>query len=76
MPALRLDKRIGAHAYIAAGMGISGGNLERDLKMTVFGQDTAIEALAAAIKLSRAGLKAPPVRPISRVAMTARRTRP
>lgn len=34
-------------------------NLERDLKMTVFGQDEAIEALSAAIKLSRAGLKAP-----------------
>jgi ATP-dependent Clp protease ATP-binding subunit ClpA len=34
------------------------GNLERDLKMTVFGQDEAIEALAGAIKLSRAGLKA------------------
>ncbi len=34
-------------------------NLERDLKMTVFGQDPAIEGLAAAIKLSRAGLKAP-----------------
>jgi len=35
------------------------GNLERDLKMTVFGQDEAIDALASAIKLSRAGLKAP-----------------
>ncbi|MDO9620995.1 MAG: ATP-dependent Clp protease ATP-binding subunit ClpA, partial [Moraxellaceae bacterium] len=34
-------------------------NLERDLKMTVFGQDPAIESLASAIKLSRAGLKAP-----------------
>jgi ATP-dependent Clp protease ATP-binding subunit ClpA len=34
-------------------------NLERDLKMTVFGQDDAITALASAIKLSRAGLKAP-----------------
>ena len=34
-------------------------NLERDLKRVVFGQDQAIESLAAAIKLSRAGLKAP-----------------
>jgi len=34
-------------------------NLERDLKMTVFGQDEAIDVLSAAIKLSRAGLKAP-----------------
>lgn len=32
-------------------------NLERDLKTMVFGQDTAIEALSAAIKLSRAGLR-------------------
>ena len=31
--------------------------LERDLKSMVFGQDTAIEALSAAIKLSRAGLR-------------------
>jgi ATP-dependent Clp protease ATP-binding subunit ClpA len=34
-------------------------NLERDLRMTVFGQDEAITALSSAIKLSRAGLKAP-----------------
>lgn len=34
-------------------------NLERDLKRVVFGQDEAITTLASAIKLSRAGLKAP-----------------
>ncbi|MGO2415715.1 MAG: ATP-dependent Clp protease ATP-binding subunit ClpA, partial [Cobetia crustatorum] len=34
-------------------------NIERDLKMLVFGQDDAITGLSAAIKLSRAGLKAP-----------------
>jgi ATP-dependent Clp protease ATP-binding subunit ClpA len=34
-------------------------NLERDLKTLVFGQNQAIEALAAAIKLSRAGLREP-----------------
>ncbi|RMF13324.1 MAG: ATP-dependent Clp protease ATP-binding subunit ClpA [Gammaproteobacteria bacterium] len=34
-------------------------NLERNLKMVVFGQNEGIEALATAIKLSRAGLKAP-----------------
>lgn len=34
-------------------------NLEQDLKRVIFGQDEAIEALASAIKLSRAGLKAP-----------------
>ena len=33
--------------------------LERDLKNMVFGQDKAIEALAAAIKLARAGLREP-----------------
>jgi UDPglucose 6-dehydrogenase len=30
-PALRLDRRIGSHAYLSPGLGISGGNLERDL---------------------------------------------
>jgi ATP-dependent Clp protease ATP-binding subunit ClpA len=34
-------------------------NLDRDLKSVVFGQDKAIEALASAIKLSRAGLREP-----------------
>jgi len=33
-------------------------HLERDLRLTVFGQEAAIDALATAIKLSRAGLKA------------------
>ncbi len=33
--------------------------LERDLKMVVFGQDDAIEALATAIKMSRSGLGHP-----------------
>ena len=32
-------------------------HLERDLRLTVFGQEAAIDALATAIKLSRAGLK-------------------
>ena len=32
-------------------------DLETNLKMTIFGQDEAIETLASAIKLSRAGLK-------------------
>lgn len=30
-PALRLDKRIGPHAYLGPGLGLAGGNLERDL---------------------------------------------
>ena len=33
--------------------------LERDLKLTIFGQDQAIDALTAAIKLARAGLREP-----------------
>ncbi len=35
------------------------GNLEGDLKRVVFGQNAAIEILASAIKLSRAGLRDP-----------------
>src|SRR3712207_8946147 len=34
-------------------------HLDRDLKRVVFGQDKAIEVLASAIKLSRAGLRDP-----------------
>ena len=35
------------------------GDLEAELKAVIFGQDPAIEAVASAIKLSRAGLKDP-----------------
>jgi len=38
-------------------------NLERDLKIVVFGQDAAIEALATSIKMARSGL-AHPEKPI------------
>jgi UDPglucose 6-dehydrogenase len=31
LPALKLDRRIGPHSYLAPGLGIAGGNLERDL---------------------------------------------
>jgi ATP-dependent Clp protease ATP-binding subunit ClpA len=34
-------------------------NLERDLKLLVYGQEDAIEALSSAIKLSRSGLREP-----------------
>jgi UDPglucose 6-dehydrogenase len=30
-PSLKLDKRIGEHSYLSPGLGIAGGNLERDL---------------------------------------------
>lgn len=31
VPALKKDKRIGPHSYLSPGLGIAGGNLERDL---------------------------------------------
>ena len=34
-PALRLDRRIGEYAYLNPGLGIAGGNLERDLATVV-----------------------------------------
>lgn len=32
VPALRLDRRIGRYAYLTPGLGIAGGNLERDMR--------------------------------------------
>jgi UDPglucose 6-dehydrogenase len=34
-PALKLDRRIGPYAYLGPGLGIAGGNLERDLATVV-----------------------------------------
>ena len=34
-PALRLDRRIGQHAYLAAGLGLGGSNLIRDMATVV-----------------------------------------
>ena len=34
-PALKLDRRIGMHAYLAPGLGIGGGNIERDLATVI-----------------------------------------
>ena len=31
--------------------------MERDLKLTIFGQDRAIDALSSAIKMARSGLR-------------------
>jgi UDPglucose 6-dehydrogenase len=31
VPSLRLDRRIGPHSYLTPGLGLAGGNLERDL---------------------------------------------
>jgi len=35
IPALKLDKRIGKYAYLNPGLGISGGNIERDLSSII-----------------------------------------
>lgn len=45
VPALKLDKRIGPHAYLSPGLGIAGGNLERDLATVLrYAEATGIEA--------------------------------
>jgi UDPglucose 6-dehydrogenase len=44
-PALKLDRRIGAYSYLAPGLGLSGGNLERDLATVLrLSQETGSEA--------------------------------
>jgi UDPglucose 6-dehydrogenase len=53
VPALRLDRRIGPDAYVVPGLGLSGGNIERDL--------AAVLRLAAA-----AGTEAAPIRAMLR----------
>jgi UDPglucose 6-dehydrogenase len=47
IPALKLDRRIGPHSYLSPGLGIAGGNLERDLATVMrladaFGTDAGI----------------------------------
>lgn len=47
VPALKLDRRIGQYSYLAPGLGIAGGNLERDLATVVrmgddVGSDTSV----------------------------------
>ena len=46
-PALKLDKRIGAYSYLTPGLGLAGGNLERDLATVIrfseeYGTDAAL----------------------------------
>jgi UDPglucose 6-dehydrogenase len=55
-PALRLDRRIGAYSYLAPGLGIAGGNLERDLATVLrLSEATGCEAsvIAAFVNNSR-----------------------
>jgi UDPglucose 6-dehydrogenase len=47
VPALKLDRRIGEYSYLAPGLGIAGGNLERDLATIchfadVYGTDAGV----------------------------------
>jgi UDPglucose 6-dehydrogenase len=35
VPSLKLDRRIGPYSYLAPGLGLSGGNLERDLATVI-----------------------------------------
>ena len=45
VPALKLDRRIGQYSYLAPGLGIAGGNLERDLATVLrLAGDTGSEA--------------------------------
>ena len=48
-PALKLDRRIGPHAYLSPGLGIAGGNLERDLA-TVIGLAQATGSDAGVVR--------------------------
>ena len=49
-PALKLDRRIGLYSYLSPGLGIAGGNLERDLATVVrFG-----DSLGTDVRLVRA----------------------
>jgi UDPglucose 6-dehydrogenase len=44
-PALKLDRRIGAHSYLTPGLGLAGGNLERDLStITRFSEEYGTDA--------------------------------
>jgi UDPglucose 6-dehydrogenase len=55
-PALRLDARIGPSAYLTPGLGIAGGNLERDLATIArlgAREDSATNVIAAYIDSSR-----------------------
>ncbi len=55
VPALQLDKRIGKHSYLNPGLGISGGNLERDLNTVITmskKNDTDAEIVTSWIKNS------------------------
>jgi UDPglucose 6-dehydrogenase len=49
IPALKLDRRIGQYSYLSPGLGIAGGNLERDLA-TVVGLSQELGTDAGVVK--------------------------
>jgi UDPglucose 6-dehydrogenase len=56
LPALKLDKRIGPYSYLSPGLGIAGGNLERDLTTILKLSDahgTDVSVVSAWIKNSQ-----------------------
>jgi UDPglucose 6-dehydrogenase len=55
-PGLKLDRRIGPYAYLSPGLGIAGGNLERDLatvERLAQAHGTEVGLIAAALRNSR-----------------------
>jgi len=73
-PALRLDRRIGPYAYLNPGLGISGGNLERDMATAIaladqHGSDArALESFVA----NSAYRKGWPLRTLAQTVLSAR----
>ncbi|MEM6623985.1 MAG: UDP binding domain-containing protein [Pseudomonadota bacterium] len=60
VPSLKLDRRIGEYSYLAPGLGIAGGNLERDLATVMrlgaaFGTDTDVVAAQVSNSAHRKG---------------------
>ena len=67
VPSLKLDRRIGAYSYLAPGLGIAGGNLERDLATVMrladgFGTDAGVVAAQVANSAHRKNWAAETVR--------------
>lgn len=62
-PALKLDRRIGPYSYLSPGLGISGGNLERDLATVIrfaneYGTDAGVVSAWVANSRHRKGWSA------------------
>ncbi len=74
-PSLKLDRRIGQYSYLAPGLGIAGGNLERDLATVMrlgeaHGTNTGVVAAQIANSTHRKGWAARMVRTLGLDAAT------